>query len=197
MNFKQTILDYLPRNEQEQSDKRVILTYIEQFPETILTRENEFAHMTSSGFIMNPSLTKVLMIHHNIYNTWAWTGGHADGESDLLHVAIKEAMEETGIKYVNPLSKEIASIDILPVPGHIKKGNYISTHLHLNVAYVLIADEEEALMINEEENSGVQWIKAEEIDQYSNEPDLIYVYNKLIDQARKWDTSYENKKTTL
>jgi len=61
-----------------------------------LLRDNEIAHITSSGFILNKSLDKALLIHHNIRNVWAWTGGHADGNSNLLEVAIQEAVEETG-----------------------------------------------------------------------------------------------------
>lgn len=185
MNFHVAITQYKPINEQEAKDQKNMLHYIQQYPHNVLLRENEIAHLTSSGFIMNESLTKVLMIHHNIYNTWAWTGGHADGEEDLLHVAIKEAIEETGVQTITPLSKEIASLDILPVLGHMKKGEYVSPHLHLNVAYVLIAREEEPLLINEEETSGVKWIDVEEIDSYSNEPALISIYKKLIQKARK------------
>ena len=96
----------------------------------MLVRENEIAHMTSSGFIVNKDRTKVLMIHHNIYNSWGWTGGHADGDSDLIAVAIKEAKEETGIKNANPITNDICSIDILPVNSHIKKGKYVASHLH-------------------------------------------------------------------
>ena len=55
----------------------------------VLVRDNEIAHITSSGFIVNKLRTKVLMIHHNIYNSWGWTGGHADGDEDLLYVAMK------------------------------------------------------------------------------------------------------------
>lgn len=78
MNFKEAILKYQPINEQEKSDKEIILDYIDHFHDNILTREDQIAHMTSSGLILNKSLDKILMIHHNIYNTWAWTGGHAD-----------------------------------------------------------------------------------------------------------------------
>ena len=91
--------------------------------DNILTRENAFAHLTSSGFILNENKDKVLMIYHNLYNSWAWTGGHADGEDDLLEVAIKEAKEETGVVNIHPLSTQIMSLDILPVWGHMKKGN--------------------------------------------------------------------------
>jgi 8-oxo-dGTP pyrophosphatase MutT (NUDIX family) len=125
------------------------------------------------------------MIHHNIYNTWAWTGGHADGDEDLLYVAIKEAKEETGLCEVYPLTKDIMSVDILTVNGHMKRGEYVSTHLHLSVAYALIADENIKLCINEEENSGVKWIDVEEIDKYSNEPHIVEVYRKIIKKAKK------------
>ncbi|KKH67456.1 hypothetical protein DU75_05775, partial [Methanosarcina mazei] len=102
MNFKEAIQRYKPINPQEKMDKEVVLDYIDQFYENILTRENKIAHMTSSGLILNKSLDKILMIHHKIYNTWAWTGGHADGMSDMLDVALKEAKEETGVCNIEP-----------------------------------------------------------------------------------------------
>lgn len=184
MLFKNQILEYTPQNEQESSDKRVILDYIETFPDNILLRTNEFAHLTSSGFVMNKTLDKVLMIHHNIYNTWAWTGGHADGDTDLLYIALKEATEETGVTKLTPLDGKINSIDILPVWGHTKRDHYVSAHLHLNVSYILIADEDAVLHVNEDETSGVKWIPTDKIEDYSNEPDIITVYYKLIERAR-------------
>lgn len=186
MPFKEQIQQYKACNEQEASDQRVILDYIERFPDTILTRENEFAHLTSSGFIINETCDKVLMIHHNIYNTWAWTGGHADGDRDLLEIAMKEAKEETGIKAVRPLTGEVDAIDILPVWGHLKKGKYVSVHLHLNVAYILVADEKQTLHLNEEETSGVKWIAFSQIRQYCNEPEIVVIYEKLMDKAKQF-----------
>ncbi len=186
MNYKEAIERYKPINEQEASEKKVILDYINQYPHNILLRDNEFGHLTSSGFIMNKDLTKTLMIHHNIYNTWAWTGGHADGDEDLLYVAIKEAKEETGVTKIEPLTNEIASIDILPVWGHVKKGKYVATHMHLSVAYILIADEAQELYINEAENSGVKWIKIEEMKQYCKEEKMLPVYYKLIERAKSY-----------
>lgn len=186
MNYKEAIKAYPPIHEQEKKDKQLILEYIEKFPETVLTRANEWGHLTSSGFIMNPNLDKVLMIHHNIYHTWAWTGGHADGDEDLLYVAIKEAKEETGVQEVYPLMEEIASIDILPVSGHFKRGNYVATHLHLNVAYILIAEERQQLQVKKDENSGVRWLDINELEEYCNEPEIIKIYSKLITRAKDY-----------
>ena len=188
MPYLNEIKNYRPNNAQEESDKKVIINYIENFRHNILTRENEIAHMTSSGLILNENLTKILMIHHNIYNTWTWTGGHADGDSNMLEVAIKEAKEETGVKNIRALSTDMASIDILPVYGHIKRGKYISSHLHLNTSYALIADENEVLVLNEDETSDVGWIEIDKLNQFSNEPYIIDVYMKIVNWAR----SYKN-----
>jgi len=185
MEYIKSIEVYNPVNEQEIQDKKVILNYIEHFGNNVLLRDNEIAHITSSGFIMNNTLDKVLLVHHNIRNVWSWTGGHADGDEDLLYVSIKEAKEETGIIDIHPLMDRIASIDILPVFGHIKNSKYVNVHLHLSIAYILIADETNELRICSEENSGVEWFP---IDKFTNEyfdKDDVYLYNKLISFAHK------------
>ncbi|WP_435790732.1 NUDIX hydrolase [Clostridium sp.] len=184
MDYIKQIVEFIPTNEQENQDKKIILDYIENFPHNILLRENVFAHITSSGFVMNKSLDKVLMVHHNIRNTWAWTGGHVDGDTDFLHVAIKEAKEETGINAVTALTKDIISIDILPVYGHVRRNKYVSAHLHLSVAYVLIASERETLIVKEDENSDVKWFSMDKFtEDYFDDKD-VYLYNKLIQRAK-------------
>lgn len=185
MNYIDAIKAFIPENEQESNDKTVLLDYIETFSHNILTRENQIAHMTSSGIILNKRMDKMLMIHHNIYNTWAWTGGHADGDSDLLDVALREAVEETGVEAIVPLSDRMASIDIVPVYGHMKKGKYVSSHLHLNVTYILIADESAQLSVNEAETSGVAWVPVDQLDNFSNEPYLVDIYRKIISKAQR------------
>ncbi|MDV2887536.1 NUDIX domain-containing protein, partial [Alkalihalophilus pseudofirmus] len=73
-----------------------MLRYIDTFPD-ILTRKNEFAHFSSSAWTVNKDRTKVLMAFHNIYQSWSWLGGHADGDDHLLRVALRETREETGL----------------------------------------------------------------------------------------------------
>ena len=120
MSWIEDIKKYVPYNEQEAKDKELILGAISNF-NNLLTRENVVMHITSSGYVINKNRDKVLMIYHKIYNSWAWTGGHADGDSDLLYVAIKEAKEETGIKNVVPVINDIFSLDVITVNGHIKR----------------------------------------------------------------------------
>ena len=183
MNWIDLIKRFNPYNEQEKKDKEIILQCIEKFND-VLTRNNDIAHITSSGFVVNKEKDKVLMIHHNIYNSWSWTGGHADGEEDLLAVAIREVQEETGVKNVHPIISDIFSLDVLTVVGHVKKGKYVSPHLHLSVAYLLEADEDQVLTAKEDENSGVKWIPIEKVNEYSNEPYMQKLYSKLIDKIK-------------
>lgn len=183
--YKAQIEAYQAISDQEKQDKKVMLDYIERFSDSILTRENEFAHFTSSGFILNETHDKVLMIYHNLYQSWAWTGGHADGDSDLLAVAMKEAKEETGVVNIRPLSEEMMALDILPVWGHMKKGSYVSSHLHLNVSYLLVANEDDVLKIKEDENSNVGWLPINQLAQYCDEPQMMPIYEKLIKRAQE------------
>ena len=179
------IKNYTPVNEQEAQDKKVMLSYIKNHWDNILTRDNEIAHICVSGFILNEKMDKTLMVYHNLYKSWGWTGGHADGDGDLLAVALKEACEETGVQNFRPLSELPQSLDILPVWSHYKHNKPISTHLHLTITYLLIADESEQLIIKEDENSGVEWIPVDKIDQYCSEPQMLPIYMKLVEAARK------------
>ena len=168
MNLKEQIENYKPYNEQEKNDKEMMIEYINTF-EDVLTRENRMCHFTASNWIVNKEKTKVLMIYHNIYKSWAWTGGHADGDSDLLHVALKEAEEETGIKNFKVLSDGIYGIQILTVDSHIKRGKFVPSHLHLDCCFLLEADENDVLRIKKDENSGVECIDIAEAVKITNE----------------------------
>ncbi len=164
---------YRPYNEQEEMDQPLILNWIKNEKDAFL-RENKIAHITASAWVVNKDRSKVLMVYHNIYHSWSWLGGHADGETDLLSVAIREVKEEAGISNVYPVSEEIFSLESLTVDGHVKKGKYVSSHLHLNV--------------KADENSGVAWFSPEEALGKSTEPWFVeHVYKKLINKV-KMDT---------
>lgn len=183
MNWIESIKNYKTCCEQEEKDKEIFIKCIDIFDD-ILTRDNGIAHITSSAFVVNKKRDKVLMVYHNIFKAWSWTGGHADGDDDLLHVAKKEVKEETGVKNIKPISNDIISLDIIPVKGHIRKGKFVSPHLHLSIAYLLEADENEELVVKPDENSGVQWIPLSKIDTFSNEPHMMNIYNKIISKIK-------------
>lgn len=164
----EAIKNYQPYNEQEEKDKEQLLKLIPT-AEDVFLRSNRQYHMTASAWVVNKEHTKVLMVYHNIYRSWSWLGGHADGETDLLKTAIREVKEESGLKEVTPLSEDIYSLEILTVDGHRKNGAYVPSHLHLNVTYLLEADENEEIFEKPDENSGVAWFALKDAVEASTE----------------------------
>lgn len=184
MGIVETIRAYLPQSAEEKRDKAEMLRWMEE-NENIFSRENDRAHMTASAWVVNPGRDKVLMVYHNIYNSWSWLGGHADGEEDLLAVALREVREESGLRKVRPVSGEIYSLEILTVGEHCKNGKCVHEHLHLNVTYLLEADETEPLHIKADENSGVRWFTPEEALGASSEPWMVeHIYKKLAARVK-------------
>ena len=184
-NLEKELREHEPFNEQEKRDKELILQWL-QSDDKIFTRENKIAHITVSAWIVNNKRDKVLMAYHNIYDSWAWLGGHADGNKNLKEVVLKEIEEESGIKEVKFLSTDIFSIEILTVDGHEKRGEYVSSHLHLNFTFLLEADEKLSLKIKPDENSGVEWIKVDDISKKSSEKWFVdRIYSKLCKKVKE------------
>lgn len=164
MILKKMIEDYVPFDEQEINDKEYFLKCIDTFDD-VLTRNNVFAHFTASAFVVNQDRTKMLVVYHKIYDGWIYPGGHTDGEDDLLSVAIREVLEETGLS-VTIIDNSIFSIQVCPTIGHYKNNKYVSAHTHLDVVFLFEADDQELLVYREEESSGIKWILLD--DSYDN-----------------------------
>lgn len=185
MKLIESVKKYGPMNEQERLDKIIILDHLLN-TEDVFTRDNQTAHMTASAWVVNKTRDKVLMIYHNIYNSWSWLGGHADGDTDLLHVALKEVEEESGLTEIHPLSEDIFSLETLTVDGHERRGTYVPSHLHLNITYLIEADENETLKIKPDENSDISWFSLEEAIQASTEPWFKErIYKKLNEKLSR------------
>lgn len=184
MELEKALEKFCPWNEQEARDQAEILARLAR-GEALYTRENTAAHVTASGWVVSPDRKQVLMAYHNLYDSWAWLGGHADGERDLLKTAMREVMEESGLTEVKPVSEEIYSVEILTVNGHEKYGSYVSSHLHLNVTYLLEADPALPVHNKPDENSRVAWFSLEEAVKRSSEPWIRErIYKKLNEKLK-------------
>ena len=177
------ISNYIPANEQEETDRVTLLNWLGSGAD-ISVRESLIGHLTASAWVVDPARKNVLMAYHKLYDSWAWLGGHADGNFCLSSVAEKEAREESGIKDLHFVSKSPVSLEILTVDGHEKRGKYVPSHLHLNVTYLFEGDPSLPLRCKEDENSGVAWIDVEEIPVRSTEPWFVKrIYSKLTEKA--------------
>lgn len=207
--LRDAIAAFEPFNEQEAADKRVILRALDTDPDCF--DRSAQAHMACSIWVVDPTFAQTLLVYHNIYDSWSWIGGHADGECDLAVVALRELQEETGVAHARLVMGEargangasavsaptvggarplcgpggIYSLEVLTVDGHEKRGAYVSSHLHLNVTYLAIADPVEPIRIKPDENSGVRWVPLEDTIRLSTEPWIRdRIYRKLIDKLK-------------
>lgn len=185
MNLREQIAAFTPWNEQEQRDKQELLAWLDSGAD-IYTRRCGAAHLTASAWVVSPDREKALMAYHNLYDSWAWLGGHADGMEDLRAVAEKEVREESGLEELRPLDDGIFSLEILTVDGHEKRGRYVCSHLHLNVTYLFEADPAAPVRSKPDENRAVAWFGVGEVLQKSTEPWFCQrIYSKLMEKVRR------------
>jgi 8-oxo-dGTP pyrophosphatase MutT (NUDIX family) len=149
-------------------------TVVERIAEFVLRdprcaeRENDVGHLTGSAWIVSKDRKRALLLHHRKLGRWIQLGGHADGEIDLLSVALKEAREESGLSQIRSVSHEIFDIDIHEIP----EWKDVSRHLHFDVRFLFEADEGEKLVVNEESH-GLAWVELGDLESYTQEESVL------------------------
>lgn len=158
---------FSPKESSQESAVKDIITFVEREP-ACAERSHLSGHLTGSAWIVNDARTKVLLLHHRKLNRWMQPGGHADGEFDLLSIALKEAREESGLSRIEPISQEIFDLDIHQIPEF----KDIPTHYHFDVRFLLRADDSEQPNRNEESND-VRWTELADIHKYTDEESVL------------------------
>ena len=185
MSVKEIIDNYNPSDQQEENDKISMLYFINHFDD-VLTRNNVIGHFSAGGFIVNKEKNKMLAVYHKIADGWTYPGGHADGEENLLRVALREVYEETGLKAdvlkINPFM-----ISILPAESHLQKNQFVSSHLHFDIIYLMEADESISLKMFDDAIDGVKWISFHDIEKekfcYFIKPVVMKMIDKMNTQC--------------
>lgn len=159
---------YIAINAEEEKKQQQILEFVKNNP-NCFSRENLDGHITSSGFLFNYDLSKVLLTHHKKLDRWLQLGGHNDGNKNCLKVALKEAREESGIKKIKPLSKHITDVDVFDIPFYAP--NNVKEHLHYDIRYFLITKNEN-FVVSDESNE-LKWFTLNEFEKLAvNRPSL-------------------------
>lgn len=138
-------------------------------------RDHLPGHITGSAWVLNQDRSKVLLVHHAKLNRWLQPGGHADGDEDVVHVALRELEEETGVKQVKPLLNGIFDLDIHPIP--LRKD--FPQHDHYDVRFAFIANDREPLLVSEESHD-VQWVAFNQLDKFTDNESIRRMVNKSL-----------------
>lgn len=129
-------------------------------------------HATGSAWLVNPALTHVLLTHHRKLNIWVQLGGHADGNGDLLDVALREAREESGIAKIDVFSPKLFDIDIHAIP---ERGNE-PAHYHYDARFALVASTCEFTV--SEESHDLAWVEIASLEEKTQEPSMLRMASK-------------------
>jgi 8-oxo-dGTP pyrophosphatase MutT (NUDIX family) len=141
-------------------------------------RDHLPGHITGSAWILDKSRQSVLLVHHGTLNKWLQPGGHADGEENVLNVALREADEETGLKNFLLLQENIFDLDIHPIPA--RKG--FPDHLHYDIRFVFEASKKERIVISEESHD-VAWVALADLGKLTgNNPSVM----RMVAKSKKF-----------
>lgn len=177
--YKQKLISLNSNNtldtKSEITDVETIINFIKKYPDCF-DREQSYGHITGSAWLLNTTQEKALLMHHRKLKLWLQPGGHADGDSDILHVAIKEAQEESGIAEVEAIDTEIFDVDI----HHVDHGCSHGLHYHFDIRFLLKAKYTDKFVANHE-SLGLKWNTLDELNQ---QPDLNSSVKRL---AKKWE----------
>lgn len=166
--------NYIPLTDEDAQARERIEVFVRAYPDCF-ERTLEVGHITASAWLLNKEGTKALLLHHAKLNIWVQPGGHCDGESDVLAVAIKEAQEESGIRHILPVSSEIFDLDvhIFPARGHEKE------HYHYDVRFLLqVASDEE--IVRNHESRDMRWFDMNKEGLPTASPSVTRMFDKWI-----------------
>jgi len=154
--------------------------FINRFSELLLHprayhRDHLPGHITGSAWVVNHERSKVLLLHHGKLNTWLQPGGHADGDENVLKVALRELEEETGLRPVNLLTPGIFDLDIHPIPER----KDFPSHFHYDVRFLFEADEQDKIIVSEE-SFDVKWISFSKLKAYSENISIHRMVKKIL-----------------
>jgi len=158
---------------EEEMRLRIIL-FVEEH-ENCFDRSLLTGHITGSAFIVNNSRTRTLLTHHHKLEKWLQLGGHSDGNPDTLSVALREAEEESGLKKILPLSKQIFDVDVHEIPARKNE----PAHFHHDIRFLFEADDTEPLTISSE-SKDLAWVSLREIERYTTEESVLRMVRKVL-----------------
>jgi 8-oxo-dGTP pyrophosphatase MutT (NUDIX family) len=140
-------------------------------------RELPIGHMTGSAWLLDEGLDRALLTHHRKLNRWLQPGGHADGQSDITAVCLREAKEESGLSEIELVSDALLDIDIHLIPARGSEPE----HYHYDCRLLLRCLGDDAYVVSEESHD-LAWIRLSDIPVYTDEESI----NRMVDKTLRF-----------
>lgn len=178
-DHRQPILNLLSGYEQRYPEESARIKRYRQFvidhPDCF-ERSLETGHVTGSALVLDGARQRVLLTHHRKLNRWLQPGGHADGDSDVLRVAMREAQEETGLALIRPVTQALLDVDIHSIPARHDEPQ----HFHYDCRFLLGSAGSDEFTISEESND-LAWVSMDRITDYTSEESIL----RMLVKARE------------
>ncbi|HNO78500.1 MAG TPA: NUDIX hydrolase [Phycisphaerae bacterium] len=174
---RQMILDlleqYTPSDDRDEQCRQRFVAFVRSNPDCF-ERSLACGHITGAAWLLDPTGCKVLLTHHRKLNCWLQVGGHADGQCDIIEVAMREAQEESGIEDICVVDPKIFDLDIHTIPAH----NGLPAHEHFDVRFLLQSDSKK--LVISDESHDLQWFDAQELLQMNLDESILRMRRKWL-----------------
>jgi len=170
----QLIDRYIERHPAEADTGRQVKDFVLRYSQCF-ERSLQIGHITGSAWIVDAPGERTLLTHHAKLNIWLQPGGHADGESDVLSVAMQECLEETGLKDLKAVTTEIFDLDVHGIPK--RKGE--PSHFHYDIRFLIQAGEDESYVVTDESHD-LAWVDMKSLEDYTIEWSMRRMRDKAI-----------------
>ena len=165
---RQELLQLLDRHETRFMEEAGFMARARAFVEAntdVFNREHLPAHVTGSAWVVSPDFTQALILHHVKQDQWFQPGGHADGDNDVLRVALRETSEETGLDpdQIQLLSDDVFDVDIHTIPA----SQHDTWHEHIDLRFLVQIDNRLPVPGSDESHE-VLWVDLRHVSAYNN-----------------------------
>lgn len=171
---------YRPFDADDDAARERILAFVLANPDCF-ERSLLAGHVTGSAWILDPSRSRCLLTHHRKLDRWLQLGGHADGQTDILEVAMREGREESGLVSLRPVAASIFDCDVHRIPARKSEPE----HFHYDVRFLLEADNAEPLVISEESKE-LAWVNLGDVAGLNPDASVMRMVAKTAFGPGRW-----------
>lgn len=169
---------YVPEDDTDRAQRDRIVAFVRENP-ACFERTLRIGHITGAAWLLDKTRSRVLLTHHRKLNRWLQLGGHADGDTNVLEVALREAREESGIADVSPISAAIFDVDVHPIPAHKSE----PAHHHYDIRFLVGVTDSEDYQVSDESHD-LAWVPMAEVPRLDTDGSVLRMHRKWLNMSK-------------